>query len=61
MPSGTLKKAEQIRLGVFKSKILRIFGPYKNNETGEWSKRHNQKLQNLFQHPSIKKKYLLED
>lgn len=38
-------KTEEIRLGIFERKILRrIFGPYKDSQTGEWRKRHNQEL-----------------
>lgn len=49
-----LRKAEQMRLEVFGRKILRrIFGPCKDDQTGEWRKRHNQELQNLFQRPYI--------
>ncbi|KAL4088534.1 hypothetical protein QTP88_023628 [Uroleucon formosanum] len=51
-----LRKAEQMRLEVFERKILRrIFGPCKDDQTGEWRKRHNQELQNLFQRPDITK------
>jgi len=35
----------------------RIFGPYKNSRTGEWSKRHNQELQVPFQPLELQKKY----
>jgi len=51
-----LRKAEQIRLEVFERRILRrIFGPCKDGQFGEWRKRHNQKLQGLFQRPNITK------
>ncbi|KAL4084268.1 hypothetical protein QTP88_028093 [Uroleucon formosanum] len=51
-----LRKAEQMRLEVFERKILRrVFGPCKDDQTGEWRKRHNQELQNLFQRPDITK------
>jgi hypothetical protein len=45
-----------MRLEVFERKILRrIFEPCKDDQTGEWRKRHNQELQNLFQRPYITK------
>ncbi|KAL4096954.1 hypothetical protein QTP88_021820 [Uroleucon formosanum] len=51
-----LRKAEQMMLEVFERKILRrIFGPCKDDQTGEWRKRHDQELQNLFQRPDITK------
>jgi hypothetical protein len=51
-----LRKAKQMRLEVFERKILRrIFGPCKDDQTGEWRKQHNQELQNLFQRPYITK------
>jgi len=45
-----------MRLEVFERKILRrIFGPCKDDLTGEWRKRYNQELQTLFQRPYITK------
>lgn len=52
----SLRKTEEIALEIFKRNILRkIFGPCKDNRTGDWRKRYNQKHQNLFQCPNITK------
>jgi hypothetical protein len=42
---------EEYRLRVFEDKVLRIFGP-KRNEAGGWRKVHNEVLHNLYTSPS---------
>jgi hypothetical protein len=50
--SLTLK--EEHRLGVFKNMVLRrIFGPKRDEVTGEWRKLHNEELHYLYSSPSI--------
>jgi hypothetical protein len=50
--SLTLK--EVIRLRVFENKVLRgIFGPKRDEVTGEWRKLHNEELNGLYLLPSI--------
>jgi hypothetical protein len=48
----TLK--EEHRLRVFKNRVLkRIFGPKRDEVTGEWRKLHNQELHLLYSSPNI--------
>jgi hypothetical protein len=50
--SLTLK--EEHRLGVFEDRVLRrIFGPKRDEVTGEWIKLHNEELHDLYSSPSI--------
>jgi hypothetical protein len=40
---------EECRLGVFENGVLRkIFGPMRDELTGEWSKLHNEELNDLY-------------
>jgi hypothetical protein len=39
---------------VFENRVLRrMFGPKKDEETGEWRKLHNEELRDLYSSPSI--------
>jgi hypothetical protein len=50
--SLTLK--EERRLGVFENRVLRrIFGPKRDEITGEWRKLHNEVLNGLYSLPNI--------
>jgi hypothetical protein len=45
---------EEHRLRVFENKVLRgIFGPKRDEVTGDWRKLHNEKLHNLYSSPNI--------
>jgi len=50
--SLTLK--EERRLRVFENRVLRrVFGPKRDEVTGEWRKLHNEKLRDLYSLPNI--------
>jgi hypothetical protein len=50
----SLTLREEHRLGVFENKVLRrIFGPKRDEVTGEWRKLHNVELHDLYSLPSI--------
>jgi hypothetical protein len=50
----SLTLREEQRLQVFENRMLRrIFGPKRDEVTGDWRKLHNEKLHNLFSSPSI--------
>jgi hypothetical protein len=50
----SLKLREEHRLRVFENRVLRrIFGPKKDEVTGEWRKLHNEELHNLYSSPDI--------
>jgi hypothetical protein len=38
---------------VFENRVLRIFGPKRDDVTGEWRKLHNKELHDLYTSPSI--------
>jgi hypothetical protein len=45
---------EEHRLSVFQNRVLRrIFGPRRDEVTGDWRKLHNEKLHNLYSSPNI--------
>ncbi|VVC38393.1 Endonuclease/exonuclease/phosphatase,Reverse transcriptase domain, partial [Cinara cedri] len=49
-----LRKAEETRIKVFEKRIQRkIYGPCFDTNIGEWRKRHNKELEELFQRPKI--------
>jgi hypothetical protein len=44
---------EERRLRVFENRVLRIFGPKRDEETGGWRKLHNEELHKFYSSPSI--------
>jgi hypothetical protein len=45
---------EECRLRVFENKVLRrIFGPKRDDVTGEWRRLHNKELYALYSSPNI--------
>jgi hypothetical protein len=51
---GSLTLREERRLRVFESRVLRrVFGPKRDELTGEWRKLHNLKLNDLYSLPNI--------
>jgi hypothetical protein len=47
--TSSLTLREEHRLRVFENRVLRrIFGPRRDEVTGEWRKLHNEKLHNLY-------------
>jgi hypothetical protein len=50
----SLTLREEHRLRVFENRVLgRIFGPKRDEVTGEWRKLHNEELHDLYSPPSI--------
>jgi hypothetical protein len=49
--SLTLK--EELRLRMFGNRVLRIFGPKRDEVTGDWRKLHDEELHDLYSSPSI--------
>jgi hypothetical protein len=50
----SLALRELHRLGIFENRVLRrIFGPKRDEVTGEWRKLHNEELHGLYSSPSI--------
>ena len=44
---------EERKLRVFENMVLRIFGPRRDEVTGEWRRLHNEKLNDLYSSPNI--------
>ena len=50
----SLTLREECRLRVFESRVLRrVFGPRRDEVTGEWRKLHNEELRDLYSLPNI--------
>jgi hypothetical protein len=49
----SLTLREEHRLRVFENRVLRIFGPKRDEMTGGWRKLHNEELHNLYSSLSI--------
>ena len=50
----SLTLREEHRLRVFENRVLRrVFGPKRNEVTGEWMKLHNEELNDLYSLPNI--------
>ena len=49
----SLTLREERRLRVFENRVLRrVFGPKRDEVTGEWRKLHNEELNNLYSSPN---------
>jgi hypothetical protein len=51
--TGSLTLREEHRLRVFENRVLRIFGPKRDEVTGELRKLHNEEIRDLYSSPSI--------
>jgi hypothetical protein len=49
----SLTLREERRLRVFENSVLRIFGPKREEVTGEWIELHNEELKYLYTSPNI--------
>jgi hypothetical protein len=50
----SLTLREERRLRVFENRVLRrVFGPKRNEVTGEWRKSHNEELSDVYSLPNI--------
>ena len=45
---GKLTRREERKLRVFENMVLRIFGPRRDEVTGEWRRLHNEELNDLY-------------
>jgi len=50
----SLTLRDEHRLRVFENRVLRIFGPERDEVTGEWKKLHNGELHDLYCSPDIR-------
>jgi len=44
---------EERRLRMFEYRVLRIFGPKRDEVTGEWRKLHSEELNDCTAHPTL--------
>jgi hypothetical protein len=52
--TGSLTLREEGRLRVFENRVLRkVFGPKRDEVTGQWRKLHNEELNDLYSLPNI--------
>jgi hypothetical protein len=52
--TSSLTRREEQRLRVFQNRVLRrIFGPKRDETTGEWRRLHNEELTDLYSSPNI--------
>ena len=49
----SLTLRDERRLRVFENRVLRVFGPKRDEVTGEWRKLHNEELSDLYALPNI--------